>query len=128
MSPFSLEPSYSVQEEGKQRTSVGGQAVCIISIHSRGTRSATAGELVLLKVFDDKLSLGRAAAGHAAMAIRAAVKERGCSRIVAATAASQMEFLKALTSEADIDWPRVEAFHHDVYIGMPKSKTCSFII
>lgn len=81
---------------------------------------------MLLKVFDDKLSLGRAAAAHAAMAIRAAVKERGCCRIVAATAASQLEFLKALTSEADIDWPRVEAFHLDEYIGLPMTHPGSF--
>jgi glucosamine-6-phosphate deaminase len=81
---------------------------------------------MLLKVFDDKLSVGRAAARHAALTIRAAIKQRGGCRMVAATAASQREFLEALTSEADIDWARVEAFHLDEYIGLPMTHPGSF--
>jgi glucosamine-6-phosphate deaminase len=68
---------------------------------------------MLLRVFKDKVALGRAAAGQAATAIRRAIAERGGARIVAATAASQLEFLNALTQAPDIDWPKVEAFHLD---------------
>ena len=74
---------------------------------------------MLLKVFDDRVALGRAAAEQAAAAIRRAIAERGSARIVAATAASQLEFLDALTKAPGIDWSRVEAFHLDEYIGLP---------
>ena len=59
---------------------------------------------MLIKVFKDKTTLGRAAADQAATAIRRAVSERGQARIIAATAASQLEFLDALTQAPDIEW------------------------
>jgi len=52
---------------------------------------------MLLRVFKDKVALGRAAAGQAATAIRRAIAERGGARIVAATTASQLDFLNART-------------------------------
>jgi glucosamine-6-phosphate deaminase len=79
-----------------------------------------------LKVFDDKLSLGTAAAEQAARAIRDGILERGQARIVAATAASQLEFLDALTKSPGIDWRNVEVFHLDEYIGLPMDHPGSF--
>jgi glucosamine-6-phosphate deaminase len=81
---------------------------------------------MLLRVFDDKLSLGKAAADQAANAIRRALAERGSARIIAATAASQLEFLDALTQMPGIDWARVEVFHLDEYIGLPVTHPGSF--
>jgi len=81
---------------------------------------------VKVKVFSDKRSLGEAAAHQAATAIRNAIRDRGCARIVAATAASQVEFLECLTSTEGIDWRLVEAFHLDEYIGLPISHPASF--
>lgn len=81
---------------------------------------------MLLKVFGDKSSLGRAAADQAATAIRHAIASRGEARIIAATAASQLEFLDALTKELGIDWTKVEAFHLDEYIGLPITHPGSF--
>lgn len=81
---------------------------------------------MLLKVFSDKASLGKAAADQAAMAIRRAITDRGEARIIAATAASQLEFLEALTKESGIDWTKVEAFHLDEYIGLPITHPGSF--
>ncbi len=81
---------------------------------------------MLLKVFGDRTSLGRAAAEQAATAIRRAIAERGRARIIAATAASQLEFLSALTRAEDIDWTKVEAFHLDEYIGLPITHPGSF--
>ena len=81
---------------------------------------------MLLKVFNDRVALGRAAAEQAATAIRRAIAERGNARIVAATAASQLEFLDALTKAPGIDWSRVEAFHLDEYIGLPVTHPGSF--
>lgn len=81
---------------------------------------------MLVRVFADKRSLSRAAAEQAANAIRAAVADRGRARIIAATAASQLEFLAALTEAPEIDWTKVEAFHLDEYIGLPITHPGSF--
>jgi len=81
---------------------------------------------MLIRVFNDKDTLGRAAAEQAATAIRRALSERGPARIIAATAASQREFLDALTKAPDIDWSKVEAFHLDEYIGLPMTHPGSF--
>ena len=81
---------------------------------------------MLLRLFHDKSSLGRAAAEQAATAMRRAIKERGRARILVATGASQLEFLEALTQASGIDWARVEAFHLDEYIGMPVTHQASF--
>jgi glucosamine-6-phosphate deaminase len=81
---------------------------------------------MLIKVFDDKTSLGKAAAKQAATAIRRAIEEYGQARIIAATAASQLEFLDALTKAPGIDWQKVEAFHLDEYVGLPVTHPGSF--
>ena len=90
------------------------------------SRSYDCSEPMRLRVFQDKVSLGRAAAEQARVAIRRAIDERGIARIVAATAASQLEFLDALTRATDIDWSKVEAFHLDEYIGLPITHPGSF--
>jgi glucosamine-6-phosphate deaminase len=86
---------------------------------------------MLLRVFHDKIALGRAAAEQASAAIRNALAECGRARIIAATGASQFEFLDALTKPPDIDspridWPKVEGFHLDEYIGLPANHPASF--
>lgn len=81
---------------------------------------------MVLKVFEDKVSLGRAAAAQAASAIRGAIQARGRARVVAATGASQIQFLEALTAEPGMDWGRVELFHLDEYIGLPMTHPASF--
>ena len=70
--------------------------------------------------------MSRAAAAHAADALRNCIEANGRARIVAATGASQIEFLEALTSTADIDWSRVEMFHLDEYVGLPITHPASF--
>ncbi len=81
---------------------------------------------MLLRMFEDKPTLGCAAAEQAAAAIRRAIADRGAARIIAATAASQLEFLDALTKAAEIDWSKVEVFHLDEYIGLPITHPGSF--
>lgn len=81
---------------------------------------------MLLRVFNDKYALGKAAAEQAATAIRKAITEHNRARIIAATGASQFEFLDTLTKRPDIDWPKVEIFHLDEYIGLPMTHPASF--
>lgn len=79
-----------------------------------------------LKIFDHKIDLGRAAAVQAVAAINRAIADHGNARIIAATGASQFEFLDALTQTTEIDWSRVEMFHLDEYVGLPVTHPASF--
>jgi glucosamine-6-phosphate deaminase len=79
-----------------------------------------------LRQFRDSSTSARAAAEEAAGAIRKAVAERDRCRIVLATGTSQFAFLAALTSTADLEWNKVEAFHLDEYVGMPITHPASF--
>jgi len=81
---------------------------------------------MLIRVFNDREALGHAAAEHAAGVIRRAIAAQSYARIIAATAASQREFLAALTSTPGIDWRKVEAFHLDEYAGLSLSHPGSF--
>jgi glucosamine-6-phosphate deaminase len=79
-----------------------------------------------IKTFNDKSTLGANAAEQAAASIRRAIAQRGKARIIAATGASQFEFLEALIKLPNIDWPRVEMFHLDEYVGISESHPASF--
>jgi len=79
-----------------------------------------------IRVFADKGALGREAAAHAARLIRRAVSERGEARILVATGGSQFEFLDALVRSPGVEWPEVEMFHLDEYIGLPADHPASF--
>jgi glucosamine-6-phosphate deaminase len=79
-----------------------------------------------IKIFEDKPTLGRTAAEHATESLRRCIREKGSVRLVAATGASQFEFLDALTSTPGIDWNRVEVFHLDEYVGLPVTHPASF--
>lgn len=81
---------------------------------------------MIIKVFNNKIQLGEAAARQAAIAINLAISERGRARIIAATGASQFEFLNALTQTPGVDWPKVEMFHLDEYAGLPVTHPASF--
>ena len=61
-----------------------------------------------------------------ANALRECIREHETARIIAATGASQIEFLEALTATANIDWSRVEMFHLDEYVGLPATHPASF--
>lgn len=79
-----------------------------------------------IRTYVDRATLSLAAARRAAQAIRDAIGARGAARIIAATGASQFEFLDALTQAPGIDWTRVEMFHLDEYVGLPASHAASF--
>lgn len=81
---------------------------------------------MVIKIREGKISLGRAAAEQAANSLRSAITNLGRARIIAATGASQFEFLEALTAMPGIEWARVEMFHLDEYIGLPMSHPASF--
>lgn len=79
-----------------------------------------------INTYPDRLALSRAAAAHAAEALKDCIRAKGSARIVAATGASQIDFLEALTSTPGIDWSTVELFHLDEYVGLPITHRASF--
>ncbi len=79
-----------------------------------------------IRTYVDRATMSRAAAKHAARALREAIERKGSARIVAATGASQLEFLETLTGLDAIEWPRVEMFHLDEYVGLPIDHPASF--
>jgi len=81
---------------------------------------------VIIKVFEDKVSLSSAAAVQAATLLRSAIRDRGRARIIAATGMAQVDFLRELTSTKGIDWQQVEMFHLDEYVGLPPTHPASF--
>jgi glucosamine-6-phosphate deaminase len=81
---------------------------------------------LIIRVFQEKRALGQAAAARTAEAMHQAIQNRGTARIVAATGASQIEFLEALTQSRDVDWQKVELFQLDEYVGLPMSHPASF--
>lgn len=81
---------------------------------------------MIVGVFEDQLSLGRAAAAQASAIMRRAIAMRGRACIIAATGTSQLQFLEALTNDQMIGWPCVEMFHLDEYVGLPLTHPASF--
>jgi glucosamine-6-phosphate deaminase len=81
--------------------------------------------VVNIEIFDSKLKLGETAAQDAATLIQQAITSRDVAYVIAATGASQFEFLDALVLH-DIDWQRVEFFHLDEYVGLPETHGASF--
>jgi glucosamine-6-phosphate deaminase len=79
-----------------------------------------------IRTFEDKSTLSRTAAAHAAESLRSCIREKGSVRLVAATGAAQFEFLEVLTTTTGIDWSRVEVFHLDEYVGLPVTHPASF--
>lgn len=79
-----------------------------------------------IRILDSKQSAGRAAAEHAAASLRLALSNSDNARLVAATGASQFEFLEFLTAAPGIDWSRVELFHLDEYVGLSATHPASF--
>jgi glucosamine-6-phosphate deaminase len=79
-----------------------------------------------VRVFSDKQRLGAAAGARAAEYLREAIAAQGHARLIAATGASQFEFLAALVRQPGVDWPKVELFHLDEYVGLPITHPASF--
>ena len=79
-----------------------------------------------IEVLRAKNECGTAAAEKAAELLRNAIATRGHASFVAATGASQFEFLKVLTKQTSIDWSRTTLYHLDEYIGLPADHPASF--
>jgi len=81
---------------------------------------------LVVRVFQDRVSAGAAAADEAAAVLRATLARQELGRVILASAPSQNEMLDRLTVAQGIDWGRVVVFHLDEYIGLPQAHPASF--
>ncbi len=79
-----------------------------------------------ISVFPDGAEMGQAAAAKAAELLKDAITRKGQATFVAATGASQFDFLEALTSAPGVDWASTTMFHLDEYVGLPEDHPASF--
>ncbi len=76
--------------------------------------------------YHTRLELAADAASMAAAEIVSMLKGKPMLNIIFAAAPSQSEFLDALAERPEIDWSKINAFHMDEYIGLPKGAPQSF--
>lgn len=81
---------------------------------------------VKIEVLRTTEECGTTAATKAAEILKNAVAVKGHASFVAATGASQFEFLKALTKKTWIDWSKTTMYHLDEYIGLAADHPASF--
>ena len=79
-----------------------------------------------IRIFDTRPEMAGAAAEQAASALRETLARAGRANVIAATGASQFEFLEALVAAPGIDWSRTVFFHLDEYVGLPETHPASF--
>jgi len=79
-----------------------------------------------IEVFKTKNDMGKAAAEEAARILMKTIREKGEATFIAATGASQFEFLENLANISSIDWSKATMFHLDEYIGFPETHPASF--
>ncbi|GAB5404261.1 MAG: glucosamine-6-phosphate deaminase [Aureliella sp.] len=77
-------------------------------------------------IASDRVELGRYVAQEAADTIRECLKNQPECNLVVATGSSQFEVLDHLVQAPDVDWSRVNGFHLDEYVGIPKTHAASF--
>jgi len=79
-----------------------------------------------VKIFSNRIEMGKAAGQSVAEKIREILKVRKALSIVFASAPSQNEFLEHLSQSPGIDWRNVTAFHLDEYVGLSSEAPESF--
>lgn len=79
-----------------------------------------------VSIYRTNEEMGQAAAVEAAEIIRKAIETKGVANIIVATGNSQLTFLRALRELDGIDWPRVNVFHMDEYVGIDPQHPASF--
>ena len=81
---------------------------------------------ISLSVFANRKEMGRVAAKETVEHILDLLKNKETIRCVFAAAPSQSDYLTSFLSDKRIDFSRMEVFHMDEYIGLPREDPRSF--
>lgn len=79
-----------------------------------------------VNIYDSRDEMGIMAAKDIKTAIISLLDKKAEINMIFAAAPSQNEVLAALASNKDIDWSRINAYHMDEYIGLPKNAPQAF--
>jgi glucosamine-6-phosphate deaminase len=79
-----------------------------------------------IHVHETKREASERAADRAEAILTDAIDRKGEATFVAATGASQFDFLDALTARDTVDWSKTTMFHLDEYVGLPADHPASF--
>jgi len=82
--------------------------------------------MLKIQIGSTKVETGHLAAKKAVEILRKALVSKPKVRFIAATGASQFEFLDFLCKSEGIGWNRTEMFHLDEYVGLPITHAASF--
>ena len=77
-------------------------------------------DLLQVKMFSSRNEMGQAAGQEISAKIKELLLIKDVLRIIFAAAPSQNEILAYLSADSSIDWRRIDVFHMDEYIGLPK--------
>lgn len=81
---------------------------------------------MLIKIADSRPAMGKYVADQAAEHLRQVLANQSEANLVVATGSSQFEVLDCLVQTAGVDWSRINGFHLDEYLGLPKTHSASF--
>ena len=81
---------------------------------------------MFIRIAKDRKGLGKFAGSFAAEQLRSCLASQDRARVLVATGSSQFEVLEALCEAGGIDWARVDGFHLDEYVGLPRTHLASF--
>jgi glucosamine-6-phosphate deaminase len=79
-----------------------------------------------VKIMPTRQEMGRVAACDIAECIKSYLSRADEINMIFAAAPSQNEVLASLLSDTEIEWNRINAFHMDEYIGLPKDAPQGF--
>ena len=81
---------------------------------------------MLIKIADSRATMGKYVADQAGEHLRQLLTSQPEVNLVVATGSSQFEVLDCLVQATGVDWSRVNGFHLDEYLGIPKTHSASF--
>lgn len=81
---------------------------------------------LVAEIYQTRDEMGKAAAKDIASCIKELLKEKDEINMIFAAAPSQNDVLYHLCESEDIDWEKINAFHMDEYIGLPKAAPQGF--
>ena len=77
-------------------------------------------DLLIIKKFSSRKSMGAAAAAEVALVIKDLLKTKENISMIFSSAPSQNEFHEELAKDKTIEFNRIIAFHTDEYVGIPE--------
>jgi len=79
-----------------------------------------------INIYKNKKETSRKAALKAVSILNKTISQKGIATFIMATGVSQLDFIKALIAEGNVDWSKTRMFHLDEYIGIPETHVASF--